>query len=82
MSKRKNIRKIVIVVMISLLSAMLLFFLGTFIFHSIKSSKEIALLKEMGYYDPVSVGEYSLNVARFGNKNGKHTIVGLAGLGM
>ena len=81
MSKRRNIRKIVIAVIIALLSAILLFFLGTFIFHSVKSGEEIALLKEKGYYDPVSVGEYSLNVAKFGNENGKHTIVGLAGLG-
>ena len=28
------------------------------------------------------MGDYSLNVAIFGNENGKHTIVGLAGLGM
>lgn len=34
------------------------------------------------YYNPVSVGDYSLNVAKFGNENGKHTIVALAGLGM
>lgn len=81
MAKRKSIRKIAISIIIALLATVLLFFLGTFIFHSIKSSQEIALLKEKGYYNPVSVGEYSLNVARFGNENGKHTIVGMAGLG-
>ncbi len=82
MTKGKRIRKIVISIIIALLSAIMLFFLGTFIFHSIKSGEEIALLKDKGYYNPVSVGEYSLNVARFGNENGKHTIVGMAGLGM
>ena len=38
--------------------------------------------KERGYYNPVSVGDYSLNVAKFGSENANHTIVGLAGLGM
>ena len=47
-----------------------------------KTRRERVLLKEKGYYNPVSVGEYSLNVTRFGNELGKHTIVGLAGLGM
>ncbi len=82
MAKRKSTRKTVICIIIALLSAILLFFIGTLIFHSIKTSEEIALLKEKGYYNPVSVGEYSLNVAKFGNENGEHTIVGMAGLGM
>lgn len=82
MTKGKRIRNIITGIIIALLAAFLLLFIGTFIFHSIKSSEEIALLKEKGYYNPVSVGEYSLNVAKFGNENGRHTIVGLAGLGM
>lgn len=64
-----------------LLAVILLFTLGTYIRHRIKTSHEIALLKEKGYYHPVSVGGYSLNVTSFGNENGKHTFVGLAGLG-
>ena len=64
-----------------LLAVILLFTLGTYIRHRIKTSHEIALLKEKGYYHPVSVGDYSLNVTSFGNENGKHTFVGLAGLG-
>lgn len=68
MIKRRNTGRIALSVIIALLSAILLFFLGTFIFHSIKSGEEMALLKEKGYYNPVSVGEYSLNVARFGKK--------------
>ncbi len=62
-------------------AALLLFVLGTFIFHRVKTNEALELLKEKGYYNPVSVGEYSLNVAKFGNENGEHTIVGLAGLG-
>lgn len=39
-------------------------------------------MKERGYYNPVSVGEYELNAARFGNADGKHTVVCMAGLCM
>ena len=60
----------------------LLFTLITFLIHRVKTNQEVSLLKEKGYYNPVSVGDYSLNVAAFGNANGSHTIVSLAGLGM
>ena len=69
-------------ILLIMLVVLLLFVLGTFIFHRVKTNQALELLKEKGYYNPVSVGEYSLNVAKFGNENGVHTIVGLAGLGM
>lgn len=78
----KKVLKIIGRVVLIILAAALVFTLVTFIVHSEKSSQELALLKEKGYYNPVSVGDYSLNVAKFGNENAKHTIVGLAGLGM
>lgn len=78
----KKALKIILRIFIAILILLLVFTLGTFIFHRIQTGKEVALLKEKGYYNPVSVGDYSLNVAKFGNENGKHTIVGLAGLGM
>lgn len=65
-----------------LLVLLLIFTLVTFIRHRIKTGQEIAMLTEKGYYHPVSVGDHSLNVARFGGENGKHTVVALAGLGM
>lgn len=80
--KIKKIAKISLKVLIVLLLLVAIFTLVTFIIHKIKTKKEIELLKEKGYYNLVSVGDYSLNVAIFGNENGKHTIVGLAGLGM
>lgn len=67
---------------IHLLVICVLFFLGTIFFHRIMTDREISLLTEHGYYNPVSVGDYWLNTAVFGNKDGKHTIVGLSGLGM
>lgn len=78
----RKVLKIIGRVVLIILAAALVFTLVTFIVHSEKSSQELALLKEKGYYNPVSVGDYSLNVAKFGNENAKHTIVGLAGLGM
>lgn len=62
---------------------MIVLFLGiVFSVHTVKSNKELKLLKNKGYYNPVSVGEYNLNVAKFGNENGKHTIIGMAGFGV
>lgn len=66
----------------ALLACLFLFVLGTFVFHRVKTNRELAFLKEKGYYNPVPVGTYSLNVAKFGNENGGHTIISLAGLGM
>ena len=68
--------------LLTLLILLVLFTLVTFIVHRVRTNQETALLKEKGYYNPVSVGDYSLNVAAFGNGNGDHTIVSLAGLGM
>lgn len=79
--KKRNIRKITIRVLCLLLAAVVLFTAGTFLFHRIKRSAEVRLLKEKGYYNPVSVGDYCLNAAIFGNENGAHTIVAMAGLG-
>ena len=79
--EKKSIKKIIMVIVIFLVSAILSFTLVTFIVHRVRTNKEIEALKEQGYYNPVSVGDYSLNVAKIGNENGKHTIVGLAGLG-
>ncbi|MBP0973012.1 MAG: alpha/beta hydrolase [Oscillospiraceae bacterium] len=69
-------------ILLILLLLLLLFTLITFIVHRVRTSQETALLKEKGYYNPVSVGDYSLNVAAFGKENGDHTIVSIAGLGM
>ena len=80
--KRKKISRIMICFFLLLLAVLILFTLGTWIYHRVKTSRELSLLKEKGYFNQVSVGEYSLNVARFGNPRGKRIIVGLAGLGM
>ncbi|MCM1054768.1 MAG: alpha/beta hydrolase [Bacteroides sp.] len=80
--KKRSVKNAVLNVFIILLTAVALFISVTFIFHRVNYNKEVAVLKEKGYYNPVSVGDYCLNVAKFGNENGAHTIVGMAGLYM
>lgn len=80
--KIKKIGKIVFKIFLILIALLVLFTVGTFIYHRTKTNKELELLKENGYYNPVSVGDYSLNVVKFGNNDGAHTIVSLAGLEM
>ena len=79
--KKRSVKKIVISILAISLAVIMLFICGTFIFHRVKSNKEINMLKEKGYYNPVSVGDYCLNVAKFGNENGEHKIIAMAGLG-
>lgn len=79
--KTKKIGKIILKVLLILVILFVVFVIGVFVVHQVKRNEEINLLKEKGYYNPVSVGEYNINVAKFGNENGKHTIVAMAGLG-
>lgn len=69
-------------IMLILLAALLIFTVVTYIVHHVKTNDELDILQQNGLYNPVSVGDYSLNVAKFGNEDGKHTIVAMAGLGM
>ena len=78
----KRIIKITGKIMLILLAALLTFTVVTCIVHHVKTNKELDILQQHGLYNPVSVGDYSLNVAKFGNEDGKHTIVAIAGLGM
>lgn len=78
---KKGIRAIELV-LIAVLGVIVAFLLATVIYHRVMTDQEMSLLKANGYVNPVSVGDYSLNVAKFGNPDGKHTIVALAGLGM
>jgi len=79
--KLRKAIKIILIVIAVLLALLIIFSLVTFIIHRIKSGKEFDALKEKGYYSPVSVGDRSLNVIQFGNRDGEHTLVFLAGLG-
>lgn len=78
----KKALKIVRNVFLGLLGLILLSVLVIFIVHICMSANEKDRLKKEGYINPVSVGDYNLNVYSYGNKNGKHKIVGISGLGM
>ncbi len=72
--KRSNI--IVSIVLIALLLA------GFLLFHPLMVKHDRNILTEKGYCNPVSVGDYSLNLLKFGNENGDRKIVALAGVGI
>lgn len=67
---------------IGMAAAIVLALLVIFIAHNYFSAKEYSMLKEAGYINPVSAGDYNLNVCIYGNEQGKHTIVGLSGMGV
>ena len=81
-SEKPNRKKTVITVLTIIIAVLILFPTITCIVNIILSSQEKQMLTEAGYYNPVSVGDYSLNVHDFGNKEGKHTFVGLSGRGV
>ena len=80
--KRQLVRRLFLWILLLPVVVLLLLTLGTWFHHRVKTGQEMALLREKGYVNPVSVGEYSLNVAKFGKEQGRHTLIALAGLGM
>lgn len=75
--KKKTPGKVILVILITLVAILL----GLSVFHRIKLNADMKYLAANGYYDPVSVGDHSLNVVKFGNENGKGKIVVLSGMG-
>ncbi len=75
--KKTNHRKVLLTLLI-IITAILG---GLFIFHRIKHGMDMKYLAENGYYNPVSIGDHSVNVVKFGNENGKGKIVVLSGMG-
>ncbi len=78
----KKIGKIVKCFFLILLSVLLLGVLVIFIVNKIATAKEMSMLEKEGYLKLVSVGDYSLNVYDYGNKQGKHTLVFISGQGV
>ncbi len=75
--KKTNHRK----VLFTLLIIVAVILGGLFIFHRIRHSMDMKYLTENGYYNPVSIGDHSVNVVKVGNENGKGNIVVLSGMG-
>ena len=83
MSEKKSVKKIILKrVLPAILFLLLLFLAAVFVVNKIKLSQELKILDDAGYYNPVSVGDYSMNVQITGNPDGKHRLVALAGGGV
>ena len=81
MKAKKAFKKIVRVFLI-ILAILLLLWLLVFINSKIRFKRDKTFLEEKGYCNLVSAGEYSVNVLSFGNENGKHRIIAMAGYGI
>lgn len=78
---KKICRRIVRVLLI-LIAAFLVLWLLVFINSKIRFRRDKAFLEEKGYCNLVSAGDYSVNVLIYGNENGKHRIIAMAGQGI
>lgn len=80
--KAKKIFKNIVRVFLIILAMLLLLWLLVFINSKIRFKRDKAFLKEQGYCNLVSAGEYSVNVLSYGNENGKHRIIAMSGYGV
>ncbi len=78
----KKVMKIILKILLILLLVFFLFILINFIVHMVKNKKEYAYLVEQGYINKYSAGDYNLNIYRVGNKNSKHKLIAISGLGV
>ena len=76
--KDKMFIKILLVIIILLF----LFISIVFIVHKVKTNNEYKELKSAGYINKYSAGDYDLIIYRIGNKNSKHKLIGISGLGV
>lgn len=81
-TKKRSPLKLIGRILLILLALLILFVLGAFIVHRILCAREYDMLEEAGLANPVSAGEYDLNVCIGGNENGRHTLVALSGMGV
>ena len=72
---------IVLKCLCALLGLVILVFVFFGIYNKVQFSRASARMRELGLYNPVSVGDHSLNVNRVGNPDGDHKIVVLSGWG-
>ncbi|MBP0973259.1 MAG: alpha/beta hydrolase [Oscillospiraceae bacterium] len=77
----KKILKGIAVALCVLLILLILLVAGLFIYHRIMIPKNRAFLQENGFCELASAGDYSLNVQKTGNADGKHRIIVLSGAG-
>ena len=78
---KKKSRRIIKVFLI-LIAILLVLWLIIIIISKIRFKRDKAFLEEKGYSSLVSAGEYAVNVLSYGNENGKHRIIAMAGYGV
>ena len=81
MKALKKIGKVIGIMLLVLIILLAVTLTVTSIVYHIKLTKIEKQLQEEEYYNPVSVGDHSLNLYSCGSVNGRHTIVALAGWG-
>ena len=69
-------------ILLGIIIVLLLSIIVIFVVHKIKSNNEYNELKDLGYINKYSAGDYDLNIYRIGNKNSKHKLIGISGLGV
>ncbi|MGM9875101.1 MAG: alpha/beta fold hydrolase [Bacilli bacterium] len=78
----KKLIKIFSKILIILIFLLVLMIFGNYVIHIIKSKNEYKELKDAGYINKYSTGDYNLNLYRIGNKNSKYKLIGISGLGV
>ena len=74
----KRIAKVIFIIIGLLLTCIIIMIVN----RQIHLKTDIEYLQSKGYYNPVSVGSYSLNLLDFGKKDGNHTVIAMAGYGV
>ena len=75
--KAKKACKIIAAIILTLLALWLMIWISS----RIRLKRDMAFLTENGYANLISVGDHAVNVLRYGNENGQHRIVAIAGFG-
>lgn len=78
----KKIMKIFLKILIALIFLIVLLIFINYVIHRIKLKNEYQELKDAGYINKYSSGDYDLNIYRIGNKNSKYKLIGISGLGV
>lgn len=78
----KKVFKTILKGLLAIIILLVILILINFIIHKIKSNNEYRKLNKLGYINKYSAGNYDLNLYRVGNKNSKHKIIALSGLGV
>lgn len=78
----KKISRRIIKVLLILIAVLLVLWLIIFVSSKIRLKRDKSFLEEKGYSNLVSAGEYAVNVLNYGNENGKHRIIAMAGYGV